>query len=66
MDQALPSISFAANRTVVVPFMLILVIASVYVTYAILKKAKQLGLTMEYICDLPPEEREQFRKKNGF
>jgi hypothetical protein len=49
-----------------IPFAGILVIGSVCVIFAIVRKAKSLGLTMEYICNLGPEERKKFRAKNGF
>jgi hypothetical protein len=49
-----------------IPFALILVIGSVAVIFSISKKAKSLGLTMEYICNLLPDERKKFREKNGF
>ena len=47
-------------------FVCIVVLASAAGISLTLRRAKKLGVTMKFICDLPPAARKEFLEKNGF
>lgn len=49
-----------------IAYTLIWVSSSIVVVFGLLKKAKEAGVTLDYVSRLPAQERKAFEKLHGF